>query len=142
MKKVVITLAAAAAIIAPAAQSAGNPVVSPDDRSQPRATSPALLPASPSPDDRSFNRAASPELQPRAQGPDDRALPRATVDTRQTPTPVQVIVRQPHGFDWGDATTGAGAAIGFAAILSALALVAARSRRTQEPRATSTVGSA
>jgi hypothetical protein len=94
------------------------------------------------PDDRSFNRAVSPALQPQALGPDDRALPRATVDIRETPTPVQVIVREGHGFDWADAATGAAAAIGFAAILAALALLAARSRRSQgPPPATPTVES-
>jgi hypothetical protein len=142
MNKLVITLFAAAAIIAPAAQSADNHIVSPDDRPQARATSPALLPDGPSQDDRPFNRATSPALQPHALGPDDRALPRATVDIPETPTPVQVIVRERHGFDWGDATTGAAAAIGFAAIFAALALLVARSRRSQGPRATPTVGSA
>jgi hypothetical protein len=93
------------------------------------------------PDDRSFNRAVSPALQPQALGPDDRALPRATVDIRETPTPVQVIVREGHGFDWADAATGAAAATGFAAILAALALLAARSRRSQGPPATPTVES-
>jgi hypothetical protein len=142
MYKVVITLATAAAIFVPAAQSADNHIVSPDDRSQARATSPALLPNSPSPDDRAFNRAASPALQSETQGADDRALSRATVDLPKAPTPVQVIVRQPHGFDWGSATTGAAAASGFAAILAALALLAVRSRRSEGPRATPTVGSA
>jgi hypothetical protein len=140
MNKVVITLAAAA-IIVPSAQAADNQIVGPDDRSQARATSPALLPDSPSPDDRPFNRAVSPALQPHAQGPDDRPLPRATGDILETPTQVQVIVRQPHGFDWADAATGAAAAIGFAAIVAALALLAARSRRSQRPRPTPTVES-
>ena len=135
MIKLVITLAAAAAIIVPAAHGADNQIVGPDDRSQPRATSPALLPDSPSPDDRAFNRAVSPALQPQSQGPDDRALP------RETPTQVQVIVRQPHGFDWADAATGAAAAIGFAAIVAALALLAARSRRSQGPSPTPKVES-
>jgi hypothetical protein len=141
MVKLVITLAATAAVIVPATQAADNQIVGPDDRSQPRATSPVLLPDSPSPDDRSFNRAMSPALQPQALGPDDRALPRATVDIREPLTPVQVIVRVGHGFDWADAATGAAAAIGFAAILAALALLAARSRRSQGPPATPTVES-
>jgi hypothetical protein len=142
VNKLVITLFAAAAIIAPVAQSADNHFVSPDDRPQARATSPALLSGNPSPDDRPFNRATSPALQPHALGPDDRALPRRTVEIRETPTPVQVIVRKGNGFDWVDATTGAVAASGFAAILAALALLVARSRRSQRPRATPTVGSA
>jgi hypothetical protein len=142
MKKLVITLTAAAAIVVPAAQSAENPAVSPDDRSQARATSTALLPGSTSPDDRAFSRAALPALQSNAQGPDDRAVSRATVDIPETPTPVQVIVRQPHGFDWSAATTGAAAATGFAAILAALSLLAVRYRRSEGPGATPTVESA
>ena len=136
MKKLVITLTAAAAIIVPAAQSADNQAVSPDDRSQARATSTALLPLSASPDDRAFNRGSSPVLHPQSQGPDDRAVTRATVDLRKIPTPVQVIVRQPHGFDWSAATTGAAAATGFAAILAALSLLAVRNRRSAGPGAT------
>ena len=142
MKKLVITVAAAAAIIVPAAQSADNPVVSPDDRSQARATSSALLPGSTSPDDRAVNRASSPALQSQTQGPDDRAVSRATVDLRKVPTPVQVIVRQPDGFDWSAATTGAAAATGFAAILAALSLLAVRYRRSAGPGSTPTVESA
>jgi hypothetical protein len=142
MKKLVITLAAAAAIIVPAAQSADNAVVGPDDRSQSRATSAALLPGSTSPDDRAFDRASSPALESQTQGPDDRALSRATVDLRKVPTPVQVIVRQPDGFDWSSATTGAAAATGFAAILAALSLLAIRYRRTGGPGSISTVESA
>jgi hypothetical protein len=142
MKKLVITITAAAAIIVPAAQSADNRVVSPDDRSQARATSTALLPISASPDDRDYSRASSPVQQSRSQGPDDRAVTRATVDLRKIPTPVQVIVRQPHGFDWGAATTGAAATIGFAAILAALSLLAVRNRRSAGPGATPTVESA
>ncbi|MEP6909502.1 MAG: hypothetical protein ABI896_03610 [Actinomycetota bacterium] len=141
MYKLVITLTAVAATIVPAAQSAGNQIGSPDDRSQARATSSALLPGSPNPDDRTFNRATSPVLQPQSLGADDRALPRATVDVRRAPAPVQVIVRQPRGFDWVDATTGAVAAGGFAAILAALSLIA-RSRRSEAPGATPTVESA
>jgi len=166
MKKLVITLTAAAAIVVPAAQSADNPGVSPDDRSQPRATSTALLPGSTSPDDRAVSRAASPELRSNAQGPDDRAVSRATVDVPETtpvllsnaqgpddravsratvdlpkPTPVQIIVRRPHGFDWAAATTGAAAAAGFAAILAALSLLAVRYRRSAGP-GTPTVESA
>ena len=90
MKKLVITLTAAAAIIVPAAQSADNQVVSPDDRSQARATSTALLPVSASPDDRAFNRDHRRCCTRSAQGPDDRAVTRATVDLRKIPTPVQV----------------------------------------------------
>jgi hypothetical protein len=129
MKKLVITLAAAAAIIVPAAQSADNPVVSPDDRSQARATSTALLPGSTTPDDRGLSRATSPALRSNTQAPDDRAVSRATVDFPETPTPVQVIVHQPDGFDWSAATTGAAAATGLAAILAALSMLALRYRR-------------
>jgi hypothetical protein len=140
--KLVITLAAAAAVLVPAAQSAGSRVVSPDDRSQARATAPALLPSSESPDDRAFDRSVSPALQRQTQAPDDRAFSRATVDRRATPTPVQVVVRRPNGFDWASATTGAAAATGLAAILAALALLGLRARRSEGPHATPTVGSA
>jgi hypothetical protein len=164
MKKLVITFAAAAAIVVSAAQSADNRIVSPDDRWQSRAT--ALLPSSTSPDDRAFSRAVSPALQSSTEGPDDRAVSRATIDLPEptpvlqsnsqgpddravsratvdlpTPTPVQVIVRQPHGFDWTAATTGAAAGTGFAAILAALSLLAVRSRRSAGP-GTPTVESA
>jgi hypothetical protein len=141
MKKLVITLAAAAAIIVPAAQSADHQVVSPDDRSQARATSTALLPGTTSPDDRAFNREAAPARQAQTQAPDDRAVSRATVDLPKTPTPVQVIVHQPDGFDWSAATTGAAAATGFAAILAALSLLAVRYRRDR-PGTSPTVESA
>lgn len=135
MKKVLITLVTAAATIVPAAQAAG-----PDDRPLPRATS-VVLAGSVNPDDRSGNRATSPALRSRSLGADDRALSRATTDRPETPTPVQVVVRPAHGFDWGDATTGAVAASGFAAILAALVLITGRYRRGQGPQASPTVGS-
>ncbi len=141
MMKWIVSALVATAIAAPAAQAADRGV-SPDDRSVSRATSPTLQAQSTSPDDRALNRATSPALRAPNLGADDRALPRATVDIRETPQPVQVIVRQPRGFDWGDALTGALAAGGLAAVLAALAIFGLRRRSLPEthrsPRLSST----
>jgi hypothetical protein len=108
-------------------------------RLDPGTGTPLLVGGSLSPDDRPFSRAASPALL----GADDRALPRATVDIQPaTPKPVRIIVHD-GDFVWGDAAIGAGAALGFFAVIlgAALAVLIARSRRRHEPPAMPVIGS-
>jgi hypothetical protein len=109
-------------------------------RLDPGAGTRPLLGGSLSPDDRAFSRAGSPAL---LLGADDRALPRATVDIQPaTPKPVRIIVHD-GDFVWGDAAIGAGAALGFFAVIlgAALAVLIARSRRRHEPPAMPVIGS-
>jgi len=107
MTKPAVTLAATAAIAAPAAQAAhdagnGGGALSP--------TAEAALLASPSPDDRSYDRATV-DIQTRAL------------------KPVQLVVHDDGGFDWGEASIGGVAAFALALILAGLGLLIARSRR-------------
>jgi len=122
--KILLSLSAAAALLALAGPSAALSAGSPDDRAVPRGTTFGQTePGGVLPDDRALPRSTTTWIAPNATivSPDDRAFARSTPSERVTFVRVSSAA-----FDWTDASVGAAGGFGIALVLLGAGLLLLR----------------